>query len=395
MLQVDVLTAYAICAAGALVGALIMRLVDSPQPQVRRAIELCTLGFVVLGLSLGSVFWAEHAASLSVQGLLAGGTVLSLTLFSAGLTLLAGQPAPGRLQMGLLLGLAVLVTFIPSLWGTTAASRVLVVAMVITSTMMVVNTRGLILRPRDGAERALSLAVVSLAGSSWLRAWLAAVAPGEAPAHLLHLPPSLVSPFAMLYGILPILVATLLLSLVNSRLRNDLKQRASIDELTGALTRRALREAVPAMLHEDAQRHGAVALLMLDIDHFKDVNDRFGHASGDLVLQQAGKLLREQLRADALLARVGGEEFVVLVPVSDLRGARLVAERLREAVATTPWLAVDGRPMGVTLSVGVTLIGPREPFDAALRRTDEALYRAKGEGRNQVQVALEAAGRLA
>jgi diguanylate cyclase (GGDEF)-like protein len=130
---------------------------------------------------------------------------------------------------------------------------------------------------------------------------------------------------------------------------------------------------------------------MLDIDHFKDVNDRFGHASGDLVLRHAGMLLREHLRTDALLARYGGEEFVVLVPVPDLRGARLVAERLRQAVASSPWRAVDGRPMDVTLSVGVALIGPREALDAALRRTDEALYRAKGEGRNQVQVAMAVA----
>ncbi len=395
MLQVDVLTAYGICAAGSLVGALIMRLVDLPQPKVRQAIALCTVGFVVLGLSLGSVFWAAPDLSLSVQGLLAGGTVLSLTLFGAGLSLLAGQPPPGWLQMTLLLGLAVLAALAPALWGTTAASRTLVAAMIVTSTLMALNMRGLIVTPRDGAERALSLAVVSLAGSCWLRGFLAFVAPGEAPPHLLHLPPLLISPYAVLYGVLPILVATLLLSVVNGRLRNDLNQRASIDELTGALTRRALREAVPAMLHLEAQRDGAVALLMLDIDHFKDVNDRFGHASGDLVLRHAGKLLRDQLRGDALLARFGGEEFVVLVPVPDLRGARLVAERLREAVATTPWRAVDGRPMAVTLSAGVTLIGPREPLDAALRRTDEALYRAKNEGRNQVQVAMEAAGRLA
>ncbi len=395
MLQVDVLTAYAICAAGSLVGALIMRLVDSPQPQLRRAIELCMLAFVVLGLSLGTVFWVAPASSLVVQGVLAGGTVLCLALFNAGLTLLAGRPSPSRLQMALLLGLSLLVALVAPLWGTTAASRALVVAMVLTGTLMTFNTRALLLRPRDVTERALGLAVLSLSVSSWLRALMFGAAPGESPAHLLHLPPALMSPYAVLYGVLPILVATLLLSLVNSRLRIDLKQRASIDELTGALTRRALREAVPAMLAGTTQREGAVALLMLDIDHFKDVNDRFGHASGDIVLREAGKLLREQLRTDALLARFGGEEFVVLVPVGDLRAARLVAERLREAVATTPWRAVDGRPMGVTLSVGVTLIGPREPFDTALRRTDEALYRAKGEGRNQVQVAMEAAGRLA
>jgi diguanylate cyclase (GGDEF)-like protein len=265
------------------------------------------------------------------------------------------------------------------------------VALAITSTLMSVKTYRFLRRPRDGAERAVGLAVTALAISAWLRAAFTCTAAGEPPPHLLHIPDWLMSPFAVLYGMFPILVATLLLGVVNARLRKHLNTRAMTDELTGVLTRRALRELAPNAIERQRQSDQVMTTLMLDLDHFKIINDHFGHASGDLVLQRTGEVLRAQLRADALLARFGGEEFVALVPVSNLRAARQMAERLREAVATTPWRAVDGRAMTVTLSVGVSLIGEHETLDAALQRADEALYRAKQEGRNQVQVAIVAA----
>jgi diguanylate cyclase (GGDEF)-like protein len=183
----------------------------------------------------------------------------------------------------------------------------------------------------------------------------------------------------------------LLLSLVNAQLRVQLETRAVTDELTGVLTRRALREQADDRIQEARRGRKAVAVLMLDLDHFKAINDNHGHAVGDLVLRHSAACLRDALRADALLARYGGEEFVALVPVEDLRAARLVAERLRHSVQHAPWSELTHTPAVVSISVGVTLMVDKEPLDSALQRADEALYRAKREGRNRVQVGLSAA----
>jgi diguanylate cyclase (GGDEF)-like protein len=121
------------------------------------------------------------------------------------------------------------------------------------------------------------------------------------------------------------------------------------------------------------------------------VNDRHGHAAGDAVLRRAAALLQAQLRPEALLVRYGGEEFLALVPVEDLPVARRVAERMREAIAQAAWNDVAPSLGRVTASVGVTLLGVDEPLDVALERADQAQYRAKNGGRNQVQVGLSAA----
>ena len=116
-----------------------------------------------------------------------------------------------------------------------------------------------------------------------------------------------------------------------------------------------------------------------------------GHAGGDAVLRHAAQVLQTQLRAEALLARYGGEEFVALAPVSDLPLARRVAERMRQGLEQTNWWDVLPGLVKVTASVGVTLLASDESLEHALARADEALYRAKTGGRNQVQVGLAAA----
>ena len=112
---------------------------------------------------------------------------------------------------------------------------------------------------------------------------------------------------------------------------------------------------------------------------------------GDAVLRHVAQLLRDQLRGNALLARYGGEEFIALVPVQDLPVARRVAERLRQAVEGAMWTAVLPELGPVTASFGVTRLADDESLESALARADEALYRAKNAGRNQVQMGLSAA----
>lgn len=137
---------------------------------------------------------------------------------------------------------------------------------------------------------------------------------------------------------------------------------------------------------------GCTALLMLDVDHFKSINDRFGHDVGDQVLQTLIQTLQQQLREIDLLGRLGGEEFAVLLPLTNLDGAVQLAERLRAAVAdiTLPLPAAAPDGIRFTISVGVTLLqtaSTHESIDTALKRTDQAMYQAKTAGRNRVCIA--------
>ena len=131
------------------------------------------------------------------------------------------------------------------------------------------------------------------------------------------------------------------------------------------------------------------SVLVLDLDRFKKINDTYGHAMGDAVLQHFAELLRKACRKIDTAARVGGEEFAVILPGTDLAAARTWAERLREIVAKTP-LVKDGNTISVTVSIGATSMVPSDTeVDKTLIRADEALYRAKENGRNQVEVAAD------
>jgi len=131
---------------------------------------------------------------------------------------------------------------------------------------------------------------------------------------------------------------------------------------------------------------------MLDLDRFKKINDTYGHAMGDAVLQHFAQLLRKAFRKIDLVARVGGEEFAVILPGSDLAGARPWAERLRKIVARTP-LVHDGKTISMTVSIGVATMVPSDSdADTTFIRADNALYRAKENGRNQVETEVNQSG---
>jgi diguanylate cyclase (GGDEF)-like protein/PAS domain S-box-containing protein len=166
----------------------------------------------------------------------------------------------------------------------------------------------------------------------------------------------------------------------------ELHRLATTDALTGVLNRRAFMESLELELAR-VQRHGrGGTLLMLDLDHFKQVNDRHGHAMGDTVLVQVTALLRERLRRTDRIGRLGGEEFSVLLPETTLDGAQLLAEMLRRAVAGQE-IATPTGPLSVTVSIGLTDFGAHERDPARLlSRADRALYQAKAQGRDQVVV---------
>ncbi|WP_423761893.1 GGDEF domain-containing protein [Burkholderia sp. NLJ2] len=169
------------------------------------------------------------------------------------------------------------------------------------------------------------------------------------------------------------------------RTNEKLEYMAATDPLTGAANRRRFIERVEAEIAR-ARRNGApFSLLALDLDHFKAVNDSYGHQTGDQVLQRFVKKCLDAIRPYDGVARVGGEEFMVLLPQAALDTACLVGERIRAAIAGTPFENGDGKPIEVTVSVGISEFGrDGETIDAILRKADERLYEAKHQGRNRV-----------
>jgi diguanylate cyclase (GGDEF)-like protein len=162
--------------------------------------------------------------------------------------------------------------------------------------------------------------------------------------------------------------------------------RAERDPLTGLGNRRHLQARCAELLPAAERLGRPVALAQLDLDYFKAVNDRHGHAVGDKVLVAVAQLLRENMRTDDVLVRHGGEEFVIVLPGLTLDAAAEVCERLRERLARYPWLAVCGTVIPITASIGLAAAPPYQ-LEALLLRADEALYRAKDDGRNQLALA--------
>ena len=164
------------------------------------------------------------------------------------------------------------------------------------------------------------------------------------------------------------------------------RQKALIDPLTGLPNRAAWSERLDHEVNAWHQRGNSLSLAMLDLDHFKRINDGYGHLAGDKVLKIIASVLRKRLRPTDFIARFGGEEFVLLMPDSSLTDALAAGEVLRAAIEACPF-HFKGEPVTITVSMGVAQFQPGERSDLALKRADAALYRAKAAGRNQVQAA--------
>lgn len=165
--------------------------------------------------------------------------------------------------------------------------------------------------------------------------------------------------------------------------KKQAQAHARTDYLTGLFNRRYFVERVERELAHAVHSREPLSLLMIDIDHFKMVNDTWGHSGGDAVLQHVARLIRDALREHDILGRIGGEEFAAALVGIDKEHALAVAQRIRSTVADAVISLPDGRPIQVTLSLGLTqLQGPDTSLDDLLHKADEALYRAKQSGRN-------------
>ncbi|MYM21374.1 diguanylate cyclase [Duganella sp. FT135W] len=180
------------------------------------------------------------------------------------------------------------------------------------------------------------------------------------------------------------------LELERQRLIEELRLRADTDYLTGILNRRAFTTAGNKRLRRAFDRKESLAVVLFDIDHFKSVNDTYGHEAGDQVLIRVAAVVRDQLRDGEILARHGGEEFVVMPMHCSQQQACMLAERLRKAIAEEPLTLADGHILRVTASFGVASAGgPAAALDDLLHAADQALYRAKHKGRNLVEGATQ------
>ncbi|MDD2088745.1 sensor domain-containing diguanylate cyclase [Pseudomonas guariconensis] len=161
---------------------------------------------------------------------------------------------------------------------------------------------------------------------------------------------------------------------------------AATDSLTGLANRRHLDQVLRQEWARAQRNRQPLAILMVDVDHFKAFNQRHGHAGGDHALREVAHTLEHCIRRPAdLAARYGGEEFQVVLPETDLAGARLLAERIRAQVEALPTFAGDERPVTVSIGIGVHVPGTQQDLTGLLGSADEALYRAKANGRNRVE----------
>ncbi|MDB5987548.1 MAG: putative diguanylate cyclase domain with sensor domain, partial [Nevskia sp.] len=171
------------------------------------------------------------------------------------------------------------------------------------------------------------------------------------------------------------------------RYAQNLWQLATTDSLTGLLNRRSFIARAATEIERSRRHHDPIAVLMIDADHFKKVNDTYGHDAGDAVLKALATSLQNGIRSSDILARLGGEEFAVLMPGVGIDGARELAERLLREVGALE-VRVDGQPIRFTISIGVAAPDhERVLIDALLKAADQALYRAKSAGRNRLMVA--------
>jgi diguanylate cyclase (GGDEF)-like protein len=173
-------------------------------------------------------------------------------------------------------------------------------------------------------------------------------------------------------------LAGILIKINIEEIKGDLEYSATYDNLTRLFNRHSFIKIFDRVLNQPIKK----SLIYFDIDHFKQINDTFGHDVGDLVLKKVARVVRKTLRRDDVVARWGGEEFVVLLPNTDKKAATVVAEKLRKAIKELEIPQLKGRK--VTASFGVTEIKKGDTLDSAIKRADEALYEAKRSGRDRV-----------
>jgi len=170
--------------------------------------------------------------------------------------------------------------------------------------------------------------------------------------------------------------------------KEKLERLANLDSLTGLYNRRAISGKLRDLINRANRYKEDFSLVMLDIDHFKKVNDRYGHLTGDEVLDKIATLVRRNIRNTDVVGRYGGEEFIIILPQTNLSSAWVIAERIRSIIENAEMKDPAGNVFTVTVSQGLSEWERGEDADALISCADEALYKAKARGRNRVQILL-------
>lgn len=279
-------------------------------------------------------------------------------------------------------GLALLVLATASLEG---ASYVRVLALAcLFSALFAAAMAFILLRPRGGRpsflQRAIGVNDALFAVCMMLGGWEGMLHPelalGSTTAH---------AAAGLAAYLLMIVNSVGFLLLCKQKADQQMALLATTDFLTGLVNRRAFFEQAETARMLALRLRRPIALLMLDIDHFKQLNDHYGHAAGDEALVAFASTARAILREHDIMGRLGGEEFALALPGTDMAGALLAAERLRLSVSASPVVLSCGAQHSLTVSIGVVLVEPNETLTAALARADHGLYAAKTGGRDRVE----------
>jgi diguanylate cyclase (GGDEF)-like protein len=196
------------------------------------------------------------------------------------------------------------------------------------------------------------------------------------------------SHYLMVNLLCTVFIAFGLIVMTQDRLKSDLERLASYDALTGVLTRRVILNLLDKSLAKVARTGRPLAVMMLDLDHFKRINDKYGHRMGDRVLADVISTVESALRKDTYIGRYGGEEFLVLMPDTSYEQLQEVSDRIRHVVAASP-ISLQAESINCTISIGALIIDSRsvESLQDPVTLADKALYQAKVQGRNQVVIA--------
>ena len=379
MLNLDLRTIVLMSGVLALLLAVVMLFVQRSYPTTMKGLGHWALGPVLVALS--TFLFAARGQIPDLVSIVGANLLLlgGVTLFHLGTRLFFGLPPGHRVWA------AVLAAVLPPLlWFSVVApdfnARVQMVCLVWTA-IILANARVIWRHGPENFATRYTVIVLLLHAAIILLRGLATLLP--LPNEGIFVPTRIQTIYIMGNAIMILAFSVGLVLLAAERLRGEFQHLAMRDSLTGAMMRRVLIDASEQELAR-CRRHGrSMALLMLDIDHFKAINDTHGHQTGDRVLVDVVQRISALLRRPDLLARFGGEEFVLLLPETTEEEAVAVAGRIRAAVAAP----VEGLP-AITVSIGVTTNRADEArVDTLLSRADRALYKAKVGGRDRVETA--------
>jgi len=336
------------------------------------------IGFLLIALrDLISPWWSSVTSNALVAS--------SFAAFAIALRIFNGSPQRRErlyLLIAATVGLAAYYTYVDDNLPLRIGTISIVYALLLGASARAVYRRGQVLNAITHVTGGLFVAgalLMSYRGAIYL------FVSAPLPASVFVVSPLQILSYA-LGGLLPVVSTVGYLLMCTELSQQELAKAARLDYLTGICNRRAIEDLAGRSIAA-ARRHGIpLAMMIIDVDHFKRINDEFGHEGGDAALIETVRRLRESLRTEDLIGRLGGEEFVAVMPSTDGAAALAAAERMRSSFADQP-MPIGGGDITITVSVGVAVLDARDQqYSHLLRRADRAMYAAKTAGRNKVML---------